>query len=319
MTAPVAVTGAAGFVGQALIARLLADGISVRALTHRRPLPLRHARLEVQRGALEDPAALSRLVTGCRAVVHVAGVVRGRGDADFRPVNVEGAARIARSARAAGVRRFILISSLAARAPALSAYAASKRAGEAAVTELASGTPLSCAVLRPPAVYGAQDRELLPLLRLMAHGITPLPGPRGARASLLHVEDLAAAVATLLKSETEGTFPLHDGHAGGYDWPEIAAIARAAAGRNRGLSLRVPAPLLRGVARINLMAARTLNYRPMLTPGKVNELRHPDWVCDNKVISAATGWCPAVTLPDGLAPLLGGHDRTKHEGLSNVI
>jgi len=320
MTAPVAVTGAAGFVGQAVVGALLASGRPVRALVHRRDLDISHARLETVRGGLDDAVALRRLMTGCAAVVHVAGVVRGRGPADFEPVNADGAERVARiAAEVCAAPRVVLVSSLAARAPQLSPYAASKRAGEERLARRAAEGGLSCAVLRPPAIYGPGDQELLPLLRLMARGVTPLPGVRGARASLLHVDDLAAAIVATLDSGAEGTFELHDGRPGGYAWDEIAGIAESLAGRGRGWRVPIPAALLHAVAAVNLAAARVIGYRPMLSPGKVNELRHPDWVCDNTGITRATGWLPRRDLRAGLGPLLKGAPGASDEGLTHVI
>lgn len=321
MTAPVAVTGAAGFIGQALIAQLLAKGRPVRALIHHRPLSLNHPDLETVEGGLHDDAAVARLLDGADSVVHLAGRVRGCGDADFMPVNAEGVERVTRLALAAATppRRLLLVSSLAARAPHLSAYAASKRAGEARLADIAGGSPLSWAVLRPPAVYGPGDRELLPLFRLMARGIVPLPGARDARASLVHVTDLCAAMIDLLDSDAQGQYELHDGHDNGYSWDEMGSIVEDVMARPRGLRLRVPGLLLRGIARANLALASTLGRSPMLTPGKLREIRHPDWVCDNAAITAATGWHPSLTLKDGLSRLLRpGAASGSKEGMSHV-
>jgi nucleoside-diphosphate-sugar epimerase len=319
MTGPVAVTGAAGFVGQTVIAKLLDEGHAVRALIHRRALPIRHPMLEIQSGGLHDDAALETFMAGSSAVIHIAGVVRGRTAADFNPVNVEGVGRAAGAAHAAGVGRFILISSLAAREPQLSPYAASKRAGEEALSNILPDTAMDCVVLRPPAIYGAGDVELLPLFRLMARGITPMPAQSGARASLLHVDDLAAAVLALLRGDARGTYALHDGHEGGYEWDEIAGIVEEVAGRGRGWRIPLPEALLRAVAFANLTAARILDYQPMLTPGKVNELRHADWVCDNQALTQATGWRPKLPLREGLAPLLSARETGRNEGVTHVI
>lgn len=320
MTEPVAVTGASGFVGQVLIAQLLASGQRVRALVHKRPLPLSHPELEVVTGNLADEAALQRLMAGCKAVVHVAGLVRGRGEADFHPVNVDGAARVARMVSALPrPPRLILISSLAAREPGLSPYAASKRKGEEALLARCKQGDLSCAVLRPPAIYGPGDRELLPLFTLMARGITLLPGLPGARLSLLHVGDLAQAVLALLKSDARGIFELHDGHENGYALEDVASTIGRITGRSRTLRIRLPGAILRGVAATNLVASRLFGYQPMLTPGKVNELRHPDWVCDNTELTRATGWKPVHSLEDGLRALLETARPRADEGLSNVI
>lgn len=320
MSTAVAVTGASGFVGQALVAHLLASGRSVRALVHRQSLAMNHPALATVPGSLSDDAALDRLMAGACGVIHVAGRVRGRDEADFLPVNAEGAARVARAACAAQtVTRLVLISSLAAREPGLSPYAASKRAGETRLAEeVARGGNLGCAVLRPPAIYGPGDQELLPLLRLMSRGVVPMPGVAGARASLLHVHDLARAALCLLDSPAQGTFELHDGHEAGYGWDEIATIVESVAGRGRGWRLRLPEAMLRSVATVNLRAARLFGYLPMMTPGKVNELRHPDWVCDNTELTRATGWQPEISLHDGLCPLLGATPVKPREGRSNA-
>lgn len=320
MTGTVAVTGATGFVGQATVEHLLRSGWRVRVLVHRRGLETAPtAMLETVHGGLDDSSALQHLLDGVDAVVHVAGRVRGRGADDFRPVNADGVERLARLAAArAQSPRFILISSLAAREPGLSHYAASKREGETRLSRVVEESSLRGAALRPPAVYGPGDQELLPLFRIMARGLAPVLGPADARASLLHVNDLAVAVERLLDSEAEGTYELHDGTPGGYSWDDIAATVAAVAGCRPGRRLPVPGALLRGLAGLNLATATLLRYQPMLTPGKVNELRHPDWVCDNTEFTRATGWRPAITLRDGLQPLFGPGRPQTSEGVSNV-
>jgi nucleoside-diphosphate-sugar epimerase len=66
------------------------------------------------------------------------------------------------------------------------------------------------------------------------------------------------------------------------------------------MQVKVPLWLLKSLAPLNLMAARTLGYKAMLSPGKVRELRHPDWVCDNAPLSREIGWKPGIGLKEGL-------------------
>ncbi|MGD8642735.1 MAG: NAD-dependent epimerase/dehydratase family protein [Chromatiales bacterium] len=299
----VALTGATGFVGGAIARRLVADGWHVRALVRARSNTERLPRLDALErvpGSLEDCDSLRRLVSGADAIVHCAGAVRGRSEQDFVRVNVDGVARLIDAARErARDSRFLLMSSLASREPQLSHYASSKRRGEQ-VLESRAG-PMRWIALRPPAVYGPGDRELLPLFRAMDRGFAPVLGSPEARFSLIYVDDLAAAVAAWLASDKppQGLFELHDGRLGGYRWKDVIEVAA----RRRGRPVRavpVPRAVLLGVAWIGGLAARALGRAPMLTPGKVRELTHPDWVCDDSAFTTATGWVPQVRFDQGL-------------------
>jgi 2-alkyl-3-oxoalkanoate reductase len=155
--------------------------------------------------------------------------------------------------------------------------------------------------LRPPAVYGPGDREMRPLFQAMQRGIAPVLGRPEARFSLLYVEDLAGAVGHIVdrpRWET-GTFEIHDGRAGGYSWREVIDTFARVAGRPVR-PLRIPAALLKVAAAANQALARLMGYRPMLTPGKIRELTHPDWVCHDAPLRKATEWRPSVVLEDGL-------------------
>jgi nucleoside-diphosphate-sugar epimerase len=292
-----------------LLPRLVGAGWRVRALY--RPRAGRVLRslpgVEWLAGDLADERALDALVAGADAVVHCAGAVRGATRADFDRVNAESAGRIARAAASQPrAPRFLLISSLAARMPELSAYAASKREGERAVAGALGARPWT--VLRPCAVFGPGDREILPLFRCIARGFVPLPGRGAGRFSLIYVDDVATAVTSWLAADTGygETFELDDARPGGYDWDTVVQIAgrvlREGAPVRR---VRVPLPLLDLAAATNLAAARLLGYAPMLTPGKVRELTHPDWVCDSRAFAQATGWRPAFGLETGLARACG--------------
>jgi nucleoside-diphosphate-sugar epimerase len=313
----VAMTGATGFIGTALRARLAASGYRVRALYRpRRGRALESApNLEWVPGELADPAALATLLAGAGAVVHCAGAVRGARRADFDRVNEEGVRHVAlAAAREPGCRRFLLLSSLAAREPQLSDYAGSKRRGELALA--ANAGRLGWTVLRPPAVYGPGDREMLPLFRNMARGLAPVPGDGRQRFSLLHVADLACAVAAWLAADGDRgeTYELDDGREGGYDWDTMLAIAASVL--RAGAPIRrvpVPVPLLRLAGGVNLAAARLLGYAPMLTPGKVREITHPDWVCDGSAFARATGWQPSFEFERGLASAFGNHSAVLDE------
>ncbi len=291
--------GATGFIGRHIQRRLLDDGQAVRALVRPGSLNRHHAdpRCDIVEAGLDDVPSLARVVRDCRAVIYAAGQVRGRSLEDFLPANVDGVGNLLRAMRGQEwTPPFLLISSLAAGRPELSAYARSKSLGEDALSEHATGP---WTVLRPPAVYGPGDREMRPILRMARSGWIPHPGPADQRVSLLYADDLARAVLAWLEDGTGlhgGVYAIDDGTPGGYDWHAIAA----AAGHDRPRLIRVPRVVLDLVARTNQALAGLFRYAPMLTPGKVRELTEPDWLCDNTAFTAATGWRPRIDLARGL-------------------
>jgi nucleoside-diphosphate-sugar epimerase len=301
----VALTGATGFIGSALLKHLSGQGLQVRALYRpsSTPTPKTTGSTQWLPGNLEDLNSLRALVAGVDAIVHCAGAVRGTTLDQFKKVNTTGVANMLQAAVEQKVPRFLLMSSLAAREPALSAYAESKKLGED-VLQAYHGR-LSWDILRPPAVYGPGDREMLPLLQLIKRGIVPIIGEKQARFSLLYVDDLVDAASCLLRVSQEENgrcFELHDGHTDGYTWQDIATIAAHLNGREPRC-FSIPKLLMQIAGSANASLARVIGYRPMLTPGKVREIFHPDWVCDNTAISRAIDWQPQVQFHEGLKRL----------------
>jgi nucleoside-diphosphate-sugar epimerase len=295
----VAVTGATGFIGSALLQSLIKEGWTVRALT-RYPRASDESTQWIE-GDLDDFDALRRLVKDAAAVVHCAGQVRGSSLEDFVHTNVDGTDHLMRaSVEQDSPPRFLLISSLAARQPELSWYATSKFMAEHLAGVYAN--KMACAVFRPTAVYGPGDKEMSPLFRVTQRGILPMVGQRTMRFGLLHVSDLVAAISCWLSTTVpvQGVYELDDGKPGGYDSQSVADIAQEV-WKRPVRCIFFPASLVSLIATINLWSARLLGYAPMLTPGKVRELRHPNWVCDiTPLTRALPNWRPSVQLRDAL-------------------
>lgn len=281
-----AVTGGTGFVGQRFLRRAGERGFKVRALTRRSQPEL--PGVEWISG---DLAGCGALCDGADAVVHVAGVINARTAGEFDAGNVAGTQTVIEAAKAAGVRRFIHVSSLAAREPSLSRYGASKAKSEA----LLPGSGLDWAIARPPAVYGPGDRETFELFRLAAKGVALVPW-RG-RASFIHVDDLADALLALATGEASGVYEPDDGHAGGYDHGEFARLIGAAVGR-RPVVLRVPKGGMLTGAAFDTALARLGGRLPKLSFDRARYFAHPDWVSRGAPIP---GWAPTIGAREGLA------------------
>ncbi len=304
----VALTGATGFIGSALARQLCGAGWHVKALA--RPESnvacLSNLDIELITGSVGDLDRLKLLVADAYAVVHCAGAVRGLKPTEFDEVNVEGTANLVNALEEQNPSpRLLAISSLAAREPNLSPYAASKRRGEDAVRRL--GQRMEWVILRPPAVYGPGDREMLFLFRSMAQGVGLILGPKTAHFSLIYVEDLVMAIQRWLEQGNceNGVYELHDGQPGGYSWDDVVEATQALCGR-RILRIRIPRLALQLLAVVSMATAYLLGYAPMLTLGKVRELRHTNWVCENAKLRQATGWSPQVRFTQGLRCTLDG-------------
>ncbi len=286
-----AITGGTGFVGSETIRQAVAAGNAVRALT-RSPQPAGDG-IAWTDGSLTDPASLVRLVSGADAVIHIAGVVRARDAAAFDAANVDGSRMTIDAAQAAGVRRFIHVSSLSAREPQLSAYGASKARAEAAVK--ASG--LDWTIVRPPAVYGPADKEMLDLFKMAKRGFMLLPPP--GKISVIHVADLARLLLALAADATthHATLEPDDGQSGGWDH---AALARAiGAAVNRPVRpFSVPKWALGLAARGDSLVRRD---NAKLTPDRAGYLAHPDWTISAGAFPPVDVWQPQIATPAGLA------------------
>ncbi|KIO47996.1 NAD(P)-dependent oxidoreductase [Nitrosospira sp. NpAV] len=295
----VAVTGATGFIGSVLLQSLIKEGWKIKALA-RQPRADDEFTQWIE-GDLDNLDALRSLVKNVSAVVHCAGRVRGSSLDDFISTNVTGTHNLVRaSIQQASPPRFLLISSLAAREPELSWYATSKRMAEQLVINHSHIMP--CAVFRPTAVYGPGDKEMSPLFRSTQRGILPMVGKTTMRFGLLHVSDLVAAILCWLSTQTpvQGVYELDDGRPGGYDSQTVAAIAQDV-WKRPVRCIFLPGSLVSLVANINLWSARLLRYSPMLTPGKVRELQHADWVSDiTPLTQALPDWQPRMHLRDAL-------------------
>jgi UDP-glucose 4-epimerase len=287
----IAITGATGFVGQAVVEEACRRGVPLRALA-RREQPACDG-VEWLRGDLADRAALARLVAGAEAVLHVAGVVNTPDPTGFHLGNVTGTEALIEAAEAAGIKRFVFVSSLAAREPGLSKYGQSKRHAEEAVQT--SG--LDWTIVRPPAIYGPRDREILEMFKAAKWGVVPMP-PQG-RTSILHVADLARLLLELVPSRATTShriFEPDDGREGG--WPHVR-LGRAI-GRAVGKSVWVPSLSRKALGAAAWLDRRVRGRRAKLTPDRVGYMCHPDWVSRPDKAPPPELWRPEIPTRDGL-------------------
>lgn len=309
----IVLTGATGFIGYRLTARLLADEHTVLALVRREGAPLPPG-AERRVGALDDQNLLRSALSGADAVVHVAGQTKSFTSRGFFRVNEELTAALAE-----GVRRLapdgvplLYVSSLAAIGPdndapglaedeqpaPVSQYGLSKLLGERAVLALAASHPV--AVARPAMVYGPGDTAFVPLYRCMARGILPASGPVGQRFSIVHVDDLVDGLCLVLASlrERGKGGPFHFAGPESFAWEDYAAAFGQALGR-RVRVLRAPGWALLAAALGNSLCAGFGLPTSHLTLDKRREALAPGWLLDCARTRSELGWIPSRGLVQG--------------------
>jgi UDP-glucose 4-epimerase len=287
----IAVTGATGFVGQAVVDEACRRGVTLRALA-RREQPACQG-VEWVRGDLADREALSKLVEGADAVLHIAGVVNTPDPMGFHLGNVTGTEALVEAAEATGTRRFVFVSSLAAREPGLSRYGQSKRHAE----EVVQTSGLDWTIVRPPAIYGPRDREILDMFKAAKWGVVPMPS--AGRASIVHVDDLARLLLALVpggEAVNRRIFEPDDGRAGGWTHAKLGR----AIGRAVGKSVWTPALPRRVLSAAAWLDRLLRGKKAKLTPDRVGYMCHPDWVSRPDRAPPAELWRAEIPTRDGL-------------------
>lgn len=308
MTARVLVSGASGFVGSALVTELRRRDVSVTAAA-RSALPDNAGARMVQVGDLGPATDWHEALRGCDVVVHCAARVHIMADraadplAEFRKANVEGSLRLAKQAAAAGVQRFVFISSIKVNGDATSpghpfteadvpapsdAYGMSKAEAETRLTALAAASGLELVIVRPPLVYGPGVKaNFLAMTRWLARGL-PIPLGRVTtnRRSLVALDNLNDLIVTCVQHGAAPgcTFLASDGN----DLSTAELLRRTAAALGTTPRL-LPVPVA------------------LLSAGATMLGRHAVWQrlggtlqCSIARARAVLDWAPPITVDEGL-------------------
>ena len=313
----VLLTGATGFVGSHVVDVLLERGIDVayiaRPTSNHRWLDGKKATLV--EGSLHDLDSLKHAVDGVDAVIHVAGQTAGKTEEDFRRGN-EGATQNLIDAVLAyrpNLKRFTHISSLAVCGPARSidepitedmsrhpvtAYGRTKKLAEDVVISAMQEIPAT--IVRPPVVYGQRDAATLTFFQTVSKGLAPLIGFDEKVISFVHVRDLARGIvdATLSERAVGETYFVCSDEL--YTWPQISNVTAAIFGKRRLLTLRLPHPLVLGIAGTVGFFGKLGGKPPVLDYEKGIDMIQKYWICSNDKAREHFGYRQEVSLQDGL-------------------
>jgi nucleoside-diphosphate-sugar epimerase len=304
------VTGGTGFVGRHLVDALLrrGDAVTVLVRTAAKARGLSERGVAIVSGSLDDPAVLRVASANQDVIYHLAGLVAARNEVEFLAVNRDGTRRLLAAAEESGRPRIVYVSSLAAAGPAargdvhrgseppapLTAYGRSKLAGE----EIIRSGALPWTIVRPPAVYGPHDTELLTVFRATRFGVVPVFGDGAQELSLVYAPDLAEALAAAGTTDATlgGTF--YASHREVVTSRQLVQAIATATGRSARV-IPLPRWLADGALTITGAAARLSGSATLLTRDKAREFFAEAWTCDPSRLEEATGWRAAHDLASG--------------------
>ena len=239
-------TGATGNVGSALLRRLVAENVPVRAFV-RDPRRLGHERVRVQiaMGDLSDPSTFRHALRGVDTVIHLAAAIRDQGAerATIEEVTGLGTLRLIRAAERAGVKHFIFFSAIGASLHSQSRFFRAKAQAEIAVEE----SDMRTTTFTPSIIYSPGDPWITLLSRLSVLPLVPISGNGRAQYEPIWALDAAGAVMGLLARSGNGAGDHERLELAGPERMSYDQIVRAylrVKGRKRRL-LHVPLPVVR--------------------------------------------------------------------------
>lgn len=315
------VTGGTGFVGSHLVEELLRRGYDeVRCLVRSRQKWLQPLRITPVRGDLSDPEMLWEAVRDVDVVFHVAGVTRAPDWDRFYQANVRATLNLMGAVKMANpdVQRVLVTSSLAAvgkcetpvateDAPLqpISRYGRSKAEMERALHEThemraSFMEQLPITIVRPPAVYGPRDRDILTFFQTVKKGVCPVVGGgQVPELSLVHVRDLVRGMVDAAEAERTAGETYFLGSEAIYAWNEVKAATLDALD-SWALTVPVPGALVGAVGALSEAWGRITGTYPPLNRDKAREIRHACKACAIEKAQRHFGYAPQVALDEGV-------------------
>jgi dihydroflavonol-4-reductase len=311
----VLVTGATGFVGSHLVDALVGRGRAVRCLV--RPTSnlryLNHPQIEFAYGGVDAETDWDQALTGVDTIYHVAGVTFARRAKDYFTVNQKGTEAILAGAlkNRGRIKKFVLVSSLAAVGPGsagrpvdestapapITPYGRSKLLGEEAVR--AARDLLPSTIVRPPAVYGPRDYGIYEFFKSIARGVSPTIGRYDKQISLVHAHDLARGIILAGESpaSTGRTYFISSEEV--YSMRAVAALIAEILGR-KARTITIPRPVAFTVAVAAEAVAALMRRPPVINRDKVTDLSQSCWGCSIERAKGELGYSQQVSLEAGL-------------------
>jgi nucleoside-diphosphate-sugar epimerase len=304
------VTGGTGFIGSHLVDFLHTQGVTeVRCLVRKDEKWLRGRTYTPVKGDLHDLEALKKGLQGADTLFHLAGAVKAAHLPAFIRENVEGTENVIRVALKSGIKRIVVLSSLAAAGPSegkplhegdicrpVSSYGQSKLKMEEALAAIPF-EGIQAAIIRPPAVYGPREENILPVFKLMNKGICPVVGDSSNRVSMIYVKDLVEGLWNAANRTPEGLNTYFMADLMPYSWADVASVAGSVVGR-KVRTIPIPPEIVVGAGSIFDRAGKLFGKKPFFDKEKAAEIT-AEWMCSSEKAARMLQFQPKYSLARG--------------------
>ena len=325
MSERVLITGASGFVGFHLIEAALKNNLEVFAAVRKSSKVDHLSALKIQYAYTNFTSveALTKEIQENQYdyIIHAAGVTKANSKAEYDAINTDYTVNLAKAAVAAGrIKKFVFVSSLAAVGPLatvdgllsetsvqmpVTAYGHSKKRAE---EELKKFTSLNYVILRPTAVYGPRDKDILIVLKQFANKFEPYIGKIDQYLSFIYVKDLAQACILALTKGKQSAYLLSDGKR--YDRYQLANITKRLLGV-KTFKIHLPVSVIKIVAGIAEGVSKFTKKPSALNVEKLNELTAANWICSIEKAQQELDFKPQYDLSSGLEETLNWYKENK--------
>jgi len=310
----VLITGASGFVGYHLINEALQNNLEVFIAI--RPSSkiehLKHLDIQYTYPNFDDPAALKKEIEKKQYdyIIHAAGVTTARNVDEYNLINATYTYNLATAASGGKLKKFVLISSLAAVGPLndidgiltedthphpVTAYGRSKLLAE---DKLKTIDNLNYTILRPTAVYGPRDKDIFIFFKQVAAGLEPYIGRIEQKLSFIYVVDLAKAAVKALYAGNKKTYIISDDTY--YDRYQLGLNIKSELAK-KTVKFHLPVNFVKMIAGIAEKVSYLANKAAVLNIEKLNELKAVNWSCSNQLAKLELGFTPSYNLKTGVA------------------
>lgn len=318
------ITGATGFIGSHLADALISDPNwnQVKCLVRSSEKWLEGKDYIRVDGDLDSIYAIEEALHGIDVVFHIAAIVKAPDQKKFDHANVDATENIIRISKKCGVKKLVVLSSLAAAGPSygtprseedpmqpVSMYGKSKQKMEWMIHNEA-GRDQSVTILRPPAVYGPREEQIFTLFQLMNRGIAPIVGDgENPKISLIYVDDLIQAVLKASFQTDPGIFTyfVSDGEVA--NWNRIKVIVETVLGK-KAISIPLRPGWVKKIAGIVETTASFFGSYPVINKEKANEMIL-EWTCSTEKARRELNYEPSYTLEEGLSRTLRWYKKHK--------